>query len=92
MASLHIAMYLIECDGCSKVFGAPQGYPSSTEARAAAYGDGWRFPNQVTKAGKTANTTSDVCPGCVPSWSPQRRESRHRAISREELLSLDGGA
>lgn len=88
MASLQAAVYLIECDGCRKAFGTPMGYPSVAESRAAAYVEGWRFPNHVTKTGNFGRTTSDVCPDCAPSWTPQRPQPRDRIISREELLSL----
>lgn len=91
MAGLKLVVNLLECDGCAALFGAPNGYGSPMDARAAAYQKGWRFPNQVTSKGNAANTTSDVCPSCVAGWKPQLTGSRARAISRDELAKRTGG-
>jgi hypothetical protein len=46
------------------------GFSSLTEARAAAYGQGWRFPNRITTQDKPAAATSDACPACIDGWTP----------------------
>ncbi len=91
MATLKVVANLLECDGCKAVTGLPHGYDSPTEARAAAYAAGWRFPSHTTKSGtRPASTTSDVCPACAPGWTPQPRASRARQITGAELAALRG--
>jgi len=93
MATLKMVVNFVECDGCQVLFGGPHGYSSPMEVRAAAYQEGWRFPSHVSATGKPGSTTSDVCPECVPGWVAQKRESRARAINRDELARrLGGGA
>jgi len=91
MAGLALQVYVISCDGCETIFGAPNGFVSSMDARAAAYGEGWRFPNQITKTGAPGRTTSDVCPECMPTWTPKKQGSRARHLSMDEVRQLRMG-
>lgn len=89
MATLAMTLYLMECDGCQSTLGLPNGYSSATEARAAAYAEGWRYPPQPTKTGKVGARTFDVCPACLPEWRPEHRAaSRTRAILMFEVEAL----
>lgn len=84
MGSVQIMRAMVDCDGCKAIFGLPDGFDSGMEARAAAYAVGWRFPNQVTKAGKALSGTSDVCPVCIGGWEPALRSARSRLLTRAE--------
>lgn len=89
MATLAMTLYLMECDGCQSTLGLPNGYSSATEARLAAYADGWRYPPQPTKSGRPGRRTFDVCPSCISTWKPEEREgNRTRAILMSEVESL----
>ena len=87
MSALHVSRYILVCDGCAATHGEPHGHSSAMEMRAAAYASGWRFPSQVRKNGTAASRASDVCPTCLPSWTPhtpeQRRESRRAGLGSE---------
>jgi hypothetical protein len=88
MAALSFQRYLVECDGCQNRHGEPDGRRTSEEARAAAYADGWRFPAMVKSDGKPGASTSDVCPKCVPNWTPVRWGVRRgRALKQSEAPS-----
>lgn len=91
MASLSLLRYLIECDGCKAVFGAPKGFDSLTEARAAAYATGWRFPHMLNRAKRATTRTSDACPACMPNWNPEQvgtTGQRQRVLTRAEIDAL----
>jgi hypothetical protein len=85
MATVQIIRNVLECDGCKAIFAAPMGHISPMEARAAAYADGWRFPNLVNKHGETTNQTSDACPECIPTWEPRERTTRQRQATQAEV-------
>lgn len=71
MATRTISLHTLVCDGCSSQFGTEIRYASAIEARAAAYADGWRFPERVRKTRGESKSVSDVCPNCVDGWQPQ---------------------
>jgi hypothetical protein len=97
MTSVTLVRYLIECDGCLAIFGDHDGFESSTEARAAAYGQGWRFPNRLKANGEAGSQASDVCPECLPGWKPQalidkkRKNYGGRMLSKAEVAQLADG-
>lgn len=94
MASLVFTRHLLNCDGCGLIFGTQRGFSSLTEARAAAYNAGWRFPNRVTASGKPANATSDVCPDCIEGWTPiqaSKTINYQRALTLAEVARLPTG-
>lgn len=62
-----VTRLILVCDGCGTEFDE---HPNATEARAAAYGAGWRYPSKVKANGTQATRTSDVCPKCLPGWVP----------------------
>lgn len=76
MTTNQITRVILICDGCATEHGAPDGHPSATEARAAAYADGWRFPPQLRADGQPGTSASDACPQCLPNWQPQKRVAR----------------
>lgn len=92
MSSLTFTRYLIECDGCGAVFGSREGFESQTEARAAAYATGWRFPHVLTAKGVASNQTSDACGKCAPDWKPrqcgQKKQGFARMLSKSEVSKL----
>lgn len=91
MSSITLIRYLIDCDGCQAIFGDHEGFDSLTEARAAAYGQGWRFPNQLKANGQAATHTSDVCGECAPDWKPHasgEKRNFQRMLSRAEVDQL----
>lgn len=90
MASLIIVRYVIGCDGCNATFGTRAGFESLTEARAAAYGEGWRFPAQTGAKGQPIATSSDVCPACTDAWQPRPRSSRQRMLTKSQINQLPG--
>lgn len=78
MSGYTITKYVLTCDGCGAERPEAQ---TATEARGAAYADGWRFPPQAKANGKPSSNASDVCPDCLPTWAPQpsrRRGGRSR--------------
>lgn len=68
MATRTISYHTLVCDGCDVPFGRDVHYASVIEARAAAYGEGWRFPQRRRANGAESTTVNDVCPTCVPGW------------------------
>jgi hypothetical protein len=71
MSGKTITRYMLKCDGpCGQERGGGGEYENAMEARAAAYAEGWRFPSKVLMNGKTATSSSDVCPDCLPSFDP----------------------
>jgi hypothetical protein len=71
MATRMVSFYTLVCDGCQKQFGIDIKYGSNIEARAAAYTQGWRFPERVRARGGESKTVSDVCPDCEPAFERQ---------------------
>jgi hypothetical protein len=71
LSALQISRVILCCDGCAVEFNGGESFPNPTEARGSAYGAGWRFPPRLTKNGKASASTSDVCPDCLPGWTPQ---------------------
>lgn len=86
MGTLRITQIMLECDGCGAWYGWPSPFDNPAEARAVAYGDGWRYPHQVGTKGRSLGITSDVCPKCYPTWKPQPRTLRIRNLTRDEVL------
>ena len=76
MATRVINFHTLICDGCEKTFGTTTQY-SIIEARAAAYGAGWRFPERVRATVGESKTVNDVCPSCAPDWKPQAARNNH---------------
>lgn len=70
MAALQINSVILRCDGCETTLNDGASFASTTEARAAAYHAGWRFPSMLTTSGKPSQRGSDVCPQCLPGWQP----------------------
>lgn len=77
MSARTLTFTALVCDGCGTDIDGLQsgGYDNVMEARAAAYGLGWRFPNRINEAGRTIKNTSDVCPNCIGDWKPQVRQT-----------------
>lgn len=71
MASRTISYHQLVCDGCQTVFGEGVYFASGIECRAAAYGQGWRFPERYKKTSGEARTVNDICPRCEPTWERQ---------------------
>ena len=71
MATRTISYHTLVCDGCGLQFGTDIHYASVIEARAAAYGDGWRFPEKVRQTRAASKSVSDVCPVCIEGWERQ---------------------
>lgn len=71
MTAHTITIIVLECDGCDATIGTDAHYENALEARAAAYHEGWRFPNKTNSAGKTIKRNSDVGPKCAPTWQPE---------------------
>ncbi len=71
MATRTISYHTLVCDGCKTCFGADTYYASVIEARAAAFADGWRFPERYKTSGGQSKTVNDVCPQCLPTWERQ---------------------
>jgi hypothetical protein len=91
VTGLTFTRHLIECDGCGVIFGSREGFESQTEARAAAYAAGWRFPHVLTAKGKGSNQTSDACGECAPGWKPRQcgeKKSYARMLSKSEVSGL----
>lgn len=85
MTVSQVVRSILVCDGCKATHGAPEGFNSAVEARAAAYAAGWRFPPRVRATGAVSAQTNDVCPSCIGEWMPKRahdswanRERRQR--------------
>lgn len=66
---------ILICDGCYKELGSNGEYRSAMEARAAAYGRGWRFPPTVRANGTEGGRVSDACPDCIGNWTPKPAHS-----------------
>lgn len=78
MSGYTITKYVLVCDGCGTERPEAQ---TATEARGAAYADGWRFPPQTKSDGRPSSNASDVCPDCLAIWESQpsrRRGGRTR--------------
>lgn len=91
MTSLTFVRYLIQCEGCQAIFGSREGFESLTEARASAYGAGWRFPSQLTVKGSPSNRDSDVCGECFPTWKPIKSGQKTqgmRMLTKSEVERL----
>lgn len=73
MAIATIRRVVMRCDGCGSTLGD---FPSATEARAAAYSQGWRFPARVDRRGQPMVSSSDACPECLPAWTAQPSNNR----------------
>lgn len=61
MSGRVITKFILTCDACDVDLGE---FESATEARAAAYVEGWRFPNKLNKKGAEMRRTHDVCVDC----------------------------
>lgn len=87
MATISTHTVMLRCDGCGTDLRDGEKFPSTTDARGAAYGHGWRFPPQVSKrTGQPLNSsTSDVCPACLPGWQPQTvSKDKGRGYQRQD--------
>lgn len=72
MAAMAIHSMILRCDGCGEALLDGTPFPSAMDARGAAYCEGWRFPQQLSKrTGAPVTSCSDVCPKCLPGWTPQ---------------------
>lgn len=76
MSALQVSTVVIECDGCGLRYGIGDALRSAMEARAAAYGNGWRYPPMVDFKGNPGAMTNDVCPTCITEWTPKRKHGR----------------
>jgi hypothetical protein len=81
MAHRTISYHQLVCDGCKTVFGEGVYYSSTIESRAAAYNEGWRFPERCKVAGGLSKTVNDVCPKCAEGWVRQPALNVH-AVAR----------
>ncbi|MGD6750967.1 hypothetical protein [Streptomyces sp. BH105] len=86
MATITVHAVMLSCDGCGTRLRGGEQYSSATDARGAAYGEGWRFPPQISKrtGQPLTNSSSDVCPTCVPTWSPQTPGAAKRGYQRQD--------
>lgn len=62
--------FILVCDVCGIELGTEGEYSTAVEARAAAFGLGWKFPakkrrNGTPMTGNTPSTSMDVCGGCA---------------------------
>lgn len=77
MSTKQRTYYTVTCDGTRHedqplTFADPT-YQSAIEARAAAYGAGWRFPAKILADGTQSPTqVSDVCPDCIDGFEPEK--------------------
>jgi hypothetical protein len=72
MATMQVNSLILRCDGCGTALLDGQRFASAMDARGAAYGEGWRFPAQLSKrTGAPVSNCSDACPKCLPDWTPQ---------------------
>jgi hypothetical protein len=72
MSIKQINAYLIVCDGCEDKYGPLFGM-NAVEARATAFGNGWRFPSKVNSNGDAVTrANNDVCPICAPTFEPKQ--------------------
>lgn len=81
MSTQARTFYTVTCDGkhASPVRFLDPTFSSSIEARAAAYGTGWRFPPKLLGDGTQSPTqVSDVCPDCVGDFEPQYVVNPHQ--------------
>lgn len=86
MSTVKITRSVLECDGCTAVFGAPKGFVSQMEARAAAYAERWRFPHVIDpRTGNNRPTCSDVCPECIGDWEPRTSGPSQRQATQDEM-------
>ena len=95
MSAITFSRYVLECDGCKKRHGEPNGHNSSNEARIAAYIDGWRFPPMVRANGTYGSRTNDICDECIPTWVPKQWQPGRgsgRRLGRDEAPRPDGEA
>lgn len=80
MSTRARTFYTVTCDGNHQKeaqFLDPT-FASAIEARAAAYGIGWRFPPKLLGDGSQSPTqVSDVCPECVGDFEPQYAVNPH---------------
>jgi hypothetical protein len=63
---------ILICDECGSELGADGRFRSAMEARAAAYGAGWRFPPALSSSGSEGSRSHDACPDCAPTWRPRQ--------------------
>lgn len=81
MATRTVSFHTLVCDGCRKQFGLEAPFGSVIEARAAAYGQGWRFPERVRASTGESRTVNDVCPDCQP-WTSRPAPNPHKREPR----------
>lgn len=79
MATRTVSFHTLICDGCTAQFGLHNPFASLIEARAAAYHDGWRFPERTRASRGESKTVDDVCPACATDWHPRLAPNPHAA-------------
>lgn len=86
MATISVHAVMLSCDGCGTRLRGSEQFNSATDARGAAYGDGWRFPPQLSRrtGQPLTNSTSDVCPTCLPGWTQQPIQTNGRGYERQD--------
>ena len=83
MSGRVVSRFVLACDGCGT---EREEAPTSIEARASAYADGWRYPAKVKANGDPAMADqSDLCPKCLPDWKPvPARKPKQYSVRRRE--------
>ncbi|WP_069887059.1 hypothetical protein [Streptomyces luteocolor] len=86
MATISVHAVMLSCDDCGTRLRDGEQFSSATDARGAAYGDGWRFPPQLSKrtGQPLTSSTSDVCPNCLPGWKPQTLQGSGSRYERQQ--------
>lgn len=75
--------YFLACDGCDAESDA---YPSTTEARARSFNNGWRFPARLTPTGTPSTTkTHDVCNVCADDFEAPTPKPASAIATDEEV-------
>lgn len=69
MSARQVYQLILCCDGCGAELAKVD---SATEARAIGYTEGWRYPRRLLTNGKSGVRTDDVCPACLPGWTPRQ--------------------
>lgn len=78
MSGHTITRWVLVCDSCG--IDRPES-PNAISGRAEAYAAGWRFVSRLKQNGDSAFEADDVCPRCLPTWTPRpakRGSSRSR--------------
>jgi len=85
MTGITVSRFILQCDGCDLQLGA-EGTPfiNAVEGRAIGYNAGWRMPCRIGVTGSPVRGSyDDVCPACLPAWTPGLTEQAKRKAARD---------